>query len=876
MERRTSIYTHLVALIVPALTCLISLAIAGCVPFGEGFPEGWDCYTQYLEYLDWYRGVLTSGSDLFYSFGKSLGGSMVGIYGYYLASPLNLLILLFPEGTTPTFMVVVGVIKVALMGLTMSVFVSCRFDLRGCLNVALSCGYALCSYVASWLLLGFMWMDAVLWLPLVALGMYRWLTRQRRSLFLVSVAASIISCWYTGYMVCLFAIFYLPCEYFILSKGKGARAFILTYLRFGGLLLVGVLLSAFLLLPVVFAQMGGESVDFSFTLDRVFPVNKILGPQFLGAANYFSAPQMFVGTLALSGCLLFLLNRDIAPREKVTRCLLFLFVWGCAYIQAGNELWCGLRIPRGYDCRFAFILAFLLVSGAASSLSRLGGIKVRSVLSSGGVLLVVVFACHFLGMFRSDGYFVAAAAIVVVTTAFLLALVTLGQNSRVARGVVGCVMVFLAAGEMGANTSYLESEVIGGAAPVQTYSDYRASARANYQELIAQDDSWYRLEKTCSRLDYFGLEPPDSEGIVLGYSGISSYSSAPDENLFNVLSYLGYSRTDMGSANYQQPIVLSDALLGIKYVMNGDGSMWQNPYALSLGYAASDEALGALENVGTTAIVDNNKTAEGTNPFEVQNELISKLLGRDVEVFKPLPAATQTEVGDEHVSWSVDTQGKRYAYGYVNCDNVLALELTVNGNNLGEYFTWESYYVFSLGTGVNGDASGAENVVLDKAATVSLDASGSVFEGHSVELLAYYVDEDVLSQVVSELALRQLDVKEFRAGFVSGTFSSDSDTLLFTTVPYDEGWTIRVDGQEIASERALGAFTAFHVDAGAHEIEMTYSPKGFLFGVAISLVTLVGVIVFSAVSRSRKPKRNPAHANTQASGDDAVALPDMA
>ncbi len=68
---------------------------------------------------------------------------------------------------------------------------------------------------------------------------------------------------------------------------------------------------------------------------------------------------------------------------------------------------------------------------------------------------------------------------------------------------------------------------------------------------------------------------------------------------------------------------------------------------------------------------------------------------------------------------------------------------------------------------------------------------------------------------------------------------------------YDPGWQVRVDGRPARLLRANLAFRAVALPAGRHRVEMVYRPRLVLVGVAVSLVTLLGVAFLLARSRSR-------------------------
>ena len=67
----------------------------------------------------------------------------------------------------------------------------------------------------------------------------------------------------------------------------------------------------------------------------------------------------------------------------------------------------------------------------------------------------------------------------------------------------------------------------------------------------------------------------------------------------------------------------------------------------------------------------------------------------------------------------------------------------------------------------------------------------------------------------------------------------DKDNLLLFSIPYDKGFTVRVDGVKAEAERADYGLTAIFVPKGRHEISMTYRPPGLIPGSILSLLALL-------------------------------------
>ena len=91
-------------------------------------------------------------------------------------------------------------------------------------------------------------------------------------------------------------------------------------------------------------------------------------------------------------------------------------------------------------------------------------------------------------------------------------------------------------------------------------------------------------------------------------------------------------------------------------------------------------------------------------------------------------------------------------------------------------------------------------------------------------------------------------------------FDLEEDGYFYTSVPYEQGWTLYVDGEEQEITPWEDAFIALEdLEAGTHEIEMRFVPAGFKLGAAI---TLSGLILFAAaifLEKNRKNYKNKNH-----------------
>ena len=110
----------------------------------------------------------------------------------------------------------------------------------------------------------------------------------------------------------------------------------------------------------------------------------------------------------------------------------------------------------------------------------------------------------------------------------------------------------------------------------------------------------------------------------------------------------------------------------------------------------------------------------------------------------------------------------------------------------------------------------------------------------------YYMDVELAESALDQLAEEQYMISEdWQEDHFVGTYTTQNDTTaVLTTLPYDEGWKIYVDGNESEYTNALDALISFEIEgAGEHTVEMKYAPKTFTLGLAISLLSLALFII---------------------------------
>ena len=181
--------------------------------------------------------------------------------------------------------------------------------------------------------------------------------------------------------------------------------------------------------------------------------------------------------------------------------------------------------------------------------------------------------------------------------------------------------------------------------------------------------------------------------------------------------------------------------------------------------------------------------------------------------------------------------------------------LTANSASRGKILGNETERIISLGKFTPGQSVTVK---------LKLDNQYNDLYIKETEYYFYYLDKNAFETVFEELnEAPQFIVNEgFTDDHLEGTIKTDkASQMILTTIPYDEGWQVIVDGEPVRIFKVADALIAFEIDtAGEHTLEFKYAPKIVILGAIISLsstILFAGIIVVPYLLKKRKAATRP-------------------
>ncbi len=825
-----------------------------------------DMIEQYVPYIKMLCRDILNGESIWFSWSSSLGMNTSLINAYYAMSPFNIFYLLFWNVDVNIITAIIIILKNGIAAYTFHIFLKRVMRCEGIQSILFSVMYALSMYMVNYGFIYNSWMDGVILLPLICTYIYELETNKKSYLkLIVSYVVLFISQFYIGYMVGIFSFLFLIVLLFTGEK-KTFSAILKRILKYAGSVVLAIGIVALFLLPALIFLITNNPEDASEFQSLEIKIYEWLYALFWGSSVPMlnSYPALYCGWPILILVPLFFFNKEIEIKEKIRYGILVFFIVLTTIINPLYQLMHAFDAPNFHNHRHAFLIVFLFCALAAKQSMYVKAIKMKNLIFVLiGYLVIYPILAWFSDIEHTDFTFKVIVNIALALIWFGLWFL-LVKNKINKQGIAILTVLFLLV-ELFANGWYI----------IDTSDNYHSEVYGVWKDGITEavseintDDDFYRM--------YYQIDMITNSDSWFGYNGVSDFSSAENYNLRQSMQHLGV---------YTSPRVFAplgtgmtppvEALLGVKYIVLGPDpyidlseenyyQINENKYCLNLGYMVSDDII--------------NYEYDSLNSFENINSLMQIISGEKSRCFEKYVGQVVVEsenveivIGDELTAMRYDTN--LYEYGMVTYS---VIKENVEGP-IYIQFPREESVLFEDAPYLPG---GYENIfhkhgsltvpyikpllIGEEEYAMAVMMNETTVNEFSFETPIFYeYNEAALAQIHNTLSQSQMEVEEYADGYVKGNVTVPEErTVLFTSIPYDEGWTVWVDGIEKEAIAVVGdAFLALELEPGYHELEFEYEAPGLKAGMGISAVS-IGIYIALIVTVCVKEKKEK-NINTQ-------------
>lgn len=818
--------------ILPVILLLIVFAMIGIYPFGDQSFLAYDMRVQYVSFFSFFQDNIHDITNFLYSFQKT-NGTMIGLVGYYLMSPINLLFLL---GNVVDMISWVVLVKIGLCGVTCFFYLKAHTEAKEKVVFLffLAIAYALSSYAIAYSF-NVMWLDGVILAPLICFGIDQLVRKGNVGWYISFMALAVILNYYIGCMIGIYSAIYFAWAFL---KENTTIARIKKEKRKIGLFLLGALLalgvSSILLIPAI-NDLAGTRSQFSYqevlSLKTNCSFEGILSRLFCGSyqeidQNIDGCPNLYASILTVFLVGMYFTNPKEKKRNKILTGIVLGIFFLSFWIQGLNWIWHGFNKPGNFPFRYAFLFVLFFLTIAAESIQKLPEkckmqqIGLPVILIAGiGIILGIREQIEFDWLFINIGILLFYAILLPYHSS---------KGIKILFGVI------------------LTLELIGNAWNILGQVEYekRQETITEIEQVQEVVDATKEKQESVSRIEKT-FETYENDPMLYGYMGISHYSSNVKLDTLGFYRKLGFQQDWIMIRYRSGNTVFADSFCNIQYILDKADNRYTN-------YPVIDEKNGIVirENdavfpfsyLVTEKIKD--ISFEDKTVIENQNQIYQAVSGTEEKVLTEVKIQKRNLINltaDYLDNWEIwfyrkkDNQNESFIWYqikteeagpvYIWLDNLAErkIDIYTNGQIVIENEAQET------GSYLLGNYEAGEEI------EVKIVLKEDLMLYHSV---AFY-QEDVSKTETLKQKLQPMQIQEFQNGKVKGTIEvGEENALLYLGVPYNKGWTVKVDGEKVETICVLEDQMVIDLTKGTHEIEMTFFPRGLKLGIFVCALSI--------------------------------------
>ena len=915
-------------------------------PFGQFSLLISDLEAQYAPFLALYRSkllsLLSGGNDpisaLSYSFSMGLGKNFLGSYGYYLASPLNIIYLLIDVTKIDLVVFILIAGKLSLSAGTMCLFLCSRTtDKKSIFPIVLALFYAFSLY-AQVFAFHIMWLDGYMLLPLLLYFIERFIKEQKIGGILVTLLLLFATNYYIAYMAGIFSFFYLCVRLFVIREEfKTSVKRVLKYVC--SAVICGLVLTV-LILPIGLDTLtnGEKTIVNGRSLFILYNPVELMSMLLLGYPGDFkdivpsNLPLIFMGLPITILVILYLVSKTYSGREKTVHILALIGIWLSTAVYWIDKMWQVFDDPNWFWHRHAFVFLPVFLVIALRALEKIGEISRKDMLITVGIMMFMIVTVHTIGGHVGEDKIFIYNTILTLAYCGLLYLYSVRKFPKQLEDIpqlitpmLTVVCIFELAFVGPTNSSALETmTIITGNSEELSLAIEELNEFGNESKTIGAETGAMRasVEKTpnYSKLYY----AYSGEEMFGDYYGVALFNSNSNKQLHRFLKQFGFAvNYNYFAERYTYSAPSTDAFLSVGSVasmreisfypetdeqqLTGVMKFYKNENVLPVAFAVDDKAMDfdffqlekayetkdyfAFQNdwyrsmfpeqftedffitldddiVGKSEII-NGSIYNGSNYYtgvdlenksdpDMQSEVNSSLAEEDaffdvlgyesdivpliednlVTVYR-MNDAIPICINYEFVAPNTSEMYLNLStYRIVNDTKVYVNGLEVAGCGSDTFYS----QIYRLGSFEEGEQ-------------VNISIQSDCDSWTCLDVNIGYFDLDSFNSQFAKLDLGKVTPTKIADGYVDLSVNGvRADETVITTIPYENGWTLYIDGQETEIKPYQGAFIAFKCPEGAHTAELRFIAPGLKTGAVISGVGIVALAVFVVLDIKQKKK----------------------
>ncbi len=869
----------ILSFLAPCCGMLILMLVAGYNPFGDRSMLYSDMWHQYYPFFKNFQQALRSGDSLLFNWSIGMGLDYLGLFSYYLSSPLNLLVIFLPESWALPYFGLLMPIKLGLAGLFFAIFLKKIFKKDDWTLPAFGCFYAMCAWALGYQW-NVMWLDTFALLPLMALGTVSLLRDKKFVLYTVTLFLSIFANYYIGFFTCIFVLLVFIC--WQICRCKKILRLLQDFVRIGVFTVIAIGMTAVLTLPALGALQSTQSsvnaypeglklniVDYKDEDYKAAQaawstykqakeedrdgltglwwdaVSKSFSPVLDGmsqAAGNMNGgleptfkeglPNLYCGVGTIFFAFLFLTAKQVKKRDKICAVAMLLFFLLSFVLRQLDYIWHGFHFTNMIPYRFSFLYSFVMLYMAYRAFIMRRHLRLWQLLvaAAGSIFVIllsdelddVVFLAYnglFFLMYFGIMVFarVEASLPEKKNRENMTAYIKERKGRRTAANIA-----FVAVMSLELVLNLVNFGIAFPYTGITNYPKGTESSASMIRYMLEDDDLFYRAEVTHSQTL--------NDGALNGYNGISTFTSSANVKVTEFMQTMGYAaKNTYNRYCFEESSPVANLFLNLKYMIERDGKVEENNYfdvkhSYNNVYLLENNAYLPLGFLAESPLAELEFKVSG-NSFVFQNDLFRAATGVEGNVWDFFPNScltvkpNKTQVTSQTAGGYAiykNTEGKTTYLTY-SYDIVQEglMCLDLNMSARNEFYVYKNDVQLYTESLSLPQTLAVCQVVPGDNIRIEIKCKGN--ESGSVTIRPAVLNEELFRQGYEILSASKLELTSFSNTLVEGTISCNRDGLMYTSIPQDGNWVAYVDGKE-AEIKLVGGYSERDPDDRTKEI----------------------------------------------------------
>ncbi len=852
MKKNNKVLLYVGIFVISILAYLCILLIDDAYPFGKKSFLTYDAYTQYKNMLQTLIEWLHRGDKSAILWNKGLG---VGLYQdmlYYCMSPFNIIAVILGEKHMELSLVLIIIIKASCISVSALYFFEHTNKRNGELKnkwttlIAVTCSlsYSFCGYVLAY---GhnIIWLDGLMILPLIAIGIERLVDKADYRLYLFWLVVAVIVNFYYAIYICMFAVIY-----FLLENRNSFKEFIKNGLLFAGISVLAVIIAGVVLLPAINGILNAASSADGLNqagLDQWGAVGEYISsfyPLKQITCNYLFNHNSFCGSVVVLLTMLYMVSKVSAAKQKLKYGIAVVFlVLGLNWLKL-NYVLHGLTVTHGMGNRFAIILTFILLVMGYTVLVNLDKVAIKDVLIAFGMTGIL----YVISLLDNENMIVPWAYIIfIIITIFCAILFVLYVRKSIKCGTVVLLLTVLWLCELYMNFFYIMPDKTNDVCLTDEIqlSDWEAiydnlavsdgerkTALINKNYAPKTEVNWYSSMINGNAVCAFrSMGMGHFDNVECVYNGTTPLTAL----MYNVRYVLTNETGTLGGYHdiYEDDtyrLYEADVLPGMGFVLDKEIETWtgtqsaaenQNDF-IKLGCGINDKLFDE---------VDLSDAEESYNCLEMLEREKGYYLYKSTTAFSP----------NIHIEFDADRDMELYLFSSDTRDQYVTVTVDAEEVVSSKYSATEF-------------ASDIGKVKKGQHIKIMLFGGASFGECGEKRIKLYTFNQEAFEQAREKITSETMTFVRYQGNTFTGKIASKEGGVLYLAFPYNDGFTIKIDGK-VTNKLKLGdGFMGVEIDAGEHEVTIEYHTPGLFVGLCVSLFGLVILVVVTVIKNKRLRK----------------------